>query len=122
MPETAVRLLLDEHYPGWLAGELVGAGVDTQAVVTREDLRGASDTAVLQAGASEGRLVVTEDVATFSIAMAAVLEHVGVIFCHQARFPRTRPGLARLKESLLVLADDPPAGLGEPSFVWWLAV
>lgn len=76
---------------------------------------------VLRAAMSEIRIVVTEDVATFAIAMSAVPEHSGVIFCHQARFPRTRPGLARLKTSLLRFTDDPPAGVGAPAFVWWLS-
>lgn len=122
MPDQPHRLLLDEHYPGWLADELTAAGIDTQAVVTRDDLRGASDTVVLRIATSENRMVVTEDVATFSIAIAANPAHAGVIFCHHARFPRTRPGLAQLRNSLIALvAGSRPEGLGQPAFVWWLA-
>lgn len=120
MPDVTIRLLLDEHYPGWLADDLIAAGVDAQAVTMRGDLRGADDTTVLRVAASEGRMVVTEDVTTFAIAITAVPAHRGVIFCHHARFPRTRPGLARLRQSLVALTQAPPPGLGEPDLVWWL--
>lgn len=120
VPDSTIKLLLDEHYPGWLADQLTDAGIDAQAVIVRDDIRGADDTSVLRVATSESRVVVTEDVTTFSIAMAAVPAHAGVIFCHHARFPRTRPGLARLRDSLLRLVNDPPGGFGEPSFVWWL--
>lgn len=78
-PEPRLRLLLDEHYPAWLADELLEAGVDTDAVTVRDDLRGADDTTVLRTATVEGRIVVTEDVTTFSIAMAAIPEHAGVV-------------------------------------------
>jgi hypothetical protein len=41
--------------------------------------------------------------------------------CHHARFPRTRAGLERLRKALVVLAADPPTGLGEYPVIWWLA-
>jgi hypothetical protein len=76
---------------------------------------------VLQAAVAEGRIVVTEDVSTFSVAITVVPHHVGVVYCHHSRFPRTRAGLERLRKALCVLAADPPAGLGEHPAVWWLA-
>ncbi len=119
-PEPTIKLLLDEHYPGWLADELDEAGVSTQAVITRHDLRGANDTTVLRIATAEGQVVVTEDVATFSIAISAVPDHSGVIFCHHARFPRTRPGLAKLRDALHRFADETPPSVGVAGFVWWL--
>ncbi|WP_420114759.1 DUF5615 family PIN-like protein [Pseudactinotalea sp.] len=118
---SEIRLLLDEHYPSWLASLLTEAGLDTEAVIDRDDLRAADDSTVLRTATVESRLVVTEDVSTFAFAMAAVPEHAGVIFCHHARFPRTRPGLERLRRALIALGDSPPDGFGQPSFVWWLS-
>lgn len=117
-----IRLLLDEHYPAWLADALQADGVDTVAVnVHRPNLRGAEDWRVLTAAVAEGRVVVTEDVSTFGVAITAVPHHVGVVYCHHRRFPRTRPGLEVLRVSLLGLARDAPSGLGEDPVVWWLA-
>jgi hypothetical protein len=120
---TKIRFLLDEHYPGWLAEELIADGVDAVALIAhRPELRGSADERVLETAAAESRVVVTEDVSTFSIAIATVPHHVGIVYCHHARFPRTRPGLSKLRKALIALAADPPAGLGEQPIVWWLAL
>lgn len=116
-----MRFLLDEYYPSWLAVQLTEAGFDSVAVVLRDDLRGVDDTTVLRVATEEQRVVVTEDVTTFSIAMTAVPEHAGVVFCHHRGFPRTRPGLARLGEALITFAETPPPGASRAPFVWWLA-
>lgn len=117
-----VRFLLDEHYPGWLADDLTADGVDTVALAAhRPELRGADDRRVLEAAVVERRVVVTEDVTTFSAAIAAVPDHVGIVYCHHARFPRTRSGLNALHQALVVLTGDPPDGLGEHPVIWWLA-
>lgn len=82
-----LRLLLDEHYPGWLAEGLTKEGIDTVALIAhRPELRGADDRSVLEAATAEGRMVVTEDVATFAVAIRAVPEHLGVIYCHLRGF------------------------------------
>jgi hypothetical protein len=115
MPERApVQFLLDEHYPGWLAEDLAADGVDAVALTAhRPGLRGIDDQRVLEAAVEEHRVVVTEDVSTFGLAATLVPDHFGIVYCHHARFPRTRPGLERLRKALVVLAADPPAGLGE---------
>ncbi len=80
---TRVRFLLDEHYPGWLAEDLTADGYDTVALTAhRPELRGADDGRVLAAAVAEGRVVVTEDVSTFSAAIALVPDHLGVVYCH----------------------------------------
>lgn len=120
LPE--IRFLLDEHYPAWLADELTADGIDTVALNThRPELRGVDDGRVLAAAVAESRVVVTEDVNTFSAAIAVVPQHVGVVYCHHGRFPRTRPGLNKLHKALVTLAGAPPDGLGEHPIVWWLA-
>lgn len=122
-PQTnsTMRLLLDEHYPAWLADDPTADGIDAVALnAHRPELRGADDRRVLEAAVAEGRIVVTEDVNTFSAAIALIPQHVGVVYCHYARFPRTRPGLNKLRKALIALAAQPPDGLGEHALVWWL--
>ena len=119
--DQALRLLLDEHYPGWLAAHVSPAGVDTVALVAhRIDLRGADDREVLRTARDEGRVVVTEDVSTFRRAIDLVPDHVGVVFCHRSRFPRSPDGLHRLGGALARLAADRPPGLGTLPVEWWL--
>ena len=122
MPERAqIRFLLDEHYPGWLAVDLVADGIDAVALTAhRPGLRGVDDKRVLEVAVAERRVVATEDVSTFGAAATLVPDHRGIVYCHHARFPRTRPGLERLRKALVPLAADPPAGLGEHPIVWWL--
>jgi hypothetical protein len=123
MPEHAqIQFLLDEHYPGWLAEDLAADGIDAVALTAhRANLRGANDQRVLETAVAERRVVVTEDVTTFSRAVILVPDHVGIVYCHHPRFPRTRPGLDRLRKALVVMSADPPAGLGEQPIIWWLA-
>lgn len=116
-----IRFLLDEHYPAWLADELIADGIDAVALNTRPELRGIDDRRVLEAAAAEGRVVVTEDVSTFSAAIAAVPHHIGVVYCHHARFRRTRAGLNKLRKALVILVSTQPDGLGEHPIVLWLA-
>lgn len=119
--QPEIRLLLDEHYPAWLADGLAADGIDAVALnVHRPKLRGVDDRRVLDAAVAERRVIVTEDVSTFSAAIAAVPHHVGVVYCHHARFPRTRPGLDKLRKALVALVSNPPDGLGEHPVIWWL--
>jgi predicted nuclease of predicted toxin-antitoxin system len=121
--QPPICYLLDEHYPGWLAEALAAEGIDAVALTAhRPELRGVDDRTVLEAAVAEGRVVVTEDVSTFAVAIAQTGPHVGVIYCHHARFPRTRSGLDRLRRALSELAKRPPQGLGQHPIVWWLAV
>ena len=50
MPERAqIRFLLDEHYPGWLAEDLVADGIDAVALTADlPGLRGVDDKRVLE--------------------------------------------------------------------------
>src|SRR5450432_2582336 len=112
--------MLNERYPGWLADDLAADGVDAVALTAhRPGLRGVDDKRVLEAAVAESRIVVTEDVSTFGTAAALVPNHLGIVYCHHARFPRTRPGLEKLRKTLVALAVDPAAGLGEQPVVWW---
>jgi predicted nuclease of predicted toxin-antitoxin system len=119
---VTIRFLLDEHYPPWLADDLVADGVDAIALnAHRPDLRGADDRRVLEAAVADGRIVVTEDVNTFSVAIVVVPQHLGVVYCHHRRFPRTRQGLNLLRKALVAFTFNPPPGMGKSPVVWWLA-
>ena len=115
-----IKLLLDDHYPPVLADRLSARGIDAQAVISGDDLRGSDDFTVLRQATLEHRIVVTEDVNTFPDAMALVVDHCGVIFCDHYRFPRTAAARGRLEHALVRFVSSPPVGVGLPGFVWWL--
>jgi predicted nuclease of predicted toxin-antitoxin system len=110
MPERVqIRCLLDEHYPGWLAEDLAADGIIAIALTAhRPGLCGVDDKRVLEAAVAERRVVVTEDVSTFGAAAALVPNHLGIVYCHHAQFPRTRPDLEKLRKTLVALVADPP--------------
>jgi predicted nuclease of predicted toxin-antitoxin system len=88
-----VRLLLDEHLSPAIAESLRRSGHDAVAVAERDDLRGRRDSAILAAATSEGRSVVTADVADFVVIGARRLPskqpHKGVILVARRAFPRS---------------------------------
>ena len=117
------RFLLDEHYPPTLVARLLERGVDAVGLLgDRPYLLGAPDSTVLRQAATEGRVVVTEDVSTFPAAVREVPDHVGVVYCRSSVFHRTPAGLSRLADALATLAADPPTGLGEHPVIWWLDI
>jgi len=118
---VSLRFLLDEHYPSALVARLNERGLDAVGLLgERPHLLGAPDAVVLRQAATEGRVVVTEDVSTFPAAILEVPNHAGVVFCRSSVFHRTPAGLTRLCESLVTLASNPPTGLGTQAMTWWL--
>ena len=116
-----LRFLLDEHYPPSLAARLSELGVDAVAILSdRPGLLGATDADVLRAATDEGRVVVTEDVSTFPVAIRDVPHHVGVVYCRSTVFHRTAAGMVKIAAALAAIAADPPAGLGVQPVIWWL--
>ncbi|MFT3872256.1 MAG: DUF5615 family PIN-like protein [Nocardioides sp.] len=116
-----VALLFDEHYPFWVVDQVSARGIDAVGLTRdRAHLVGADDTEVLRAATAEGRVVVTEDVRTFPVAIAEVPTHLGVVFVRATAYPRTRAGMTRLAEALVALLADPPEGLGGQPVEWWL--
>lgn len=111
------RLLLDEMYPPALAEILRERGHDVTAVAALPGLVGADDATVFAAARTEQRCVVTENVRDFAV-LARQGQHAGVLFAHARRWPRTRPGLAKLADAL-----DTALGYGRvpgPGAVDWL--
>lgn len=112
-----MRLLLDEMISPRIALELRERGHDAQAVKRdRPDLGGRSDRELIERMASEGRAIVTNDVADFQPLhdrlLAAGEEHAGMIFTSDATMPRNRAAIPLWVERLGKLLDA--HGDGEP--------
>ena len=118
--EPEIRVLLDEHYPAWLAERLTEEGLDAMAVIARDDLRGRPDDQILRTAVQEHRILVTEDVRTMPAAARLVPDHAGIVYCPSHRFGRDRAALDQLRRALVALVNDSPPGIGSPGFVWWL--
>lgn len=116
-----MRLLLDEHVSPEIARRLRALGHDADAARERADVRGLSDRALLSLARSEGRAVVTENVADFAaLHREAILRadhHSGMVFTSPTRFPRRRRAIGRLVRALaeLLAATDELEDR-----TWWL--
>lgn len=90
-----MKLLLDEMWPYSLAIALRRRGHDVSAVTERPELSARPDAEILVIAQSEGRAVVTENVADYRRLAAEVLgrgeSHAGLIFTSNRRFPRHDP-------------------------------
>ena len=91
------------------------------AVKEFPELRSLDDASLLAIATLDRRVLVTENVSDFAT-LARTAEHVGLVFCHPARFPRNADHLGALVDALVALDADPPAGLGERPMQWWLSV
>ena len=89
-----MRLLLDEMIGPRVAASLREQGMDTIAVAERTDLRSLPDEAVLEFAQSEGRIVVTRNIADFGRLdhewQAAGRRHCGLVMIVENAFPQTR--------------------------------
>jgi len=118
-----VKLVLDEmHAPG-IATTLREGSCDVVAVAARPGLRGMSDVDLLTHATTEGRALVTENVADFMPLAnqwsGEGKEHAGLIFTNPRRFDRATlayPG--NLIAALRGFLTDPP--IKGVSWTWWL--
>jgi len=80
---TPVWFLLDEMLSPQIAGQLHSRGIDAEAVAARPDLVGRADDHVLAVAATEGRCLVTANIADFVTLDAAwradAREHAGIL-------------------------------------------
>ena len=80
---TPVRFLLDEMLSPEIARQLRRRGIDADAVAARPDLVGRSDDHVLAVAATEGRCLVTANIADFAALDASwradAREHAGIL-------------------------------------------
>ncbi len=99
-----MRLLLDEHYPPWLAEQLRQRGYDVVATVERPDLRGLADSALFAQAQHMARVMTTENARDYlplhHATFARGLKHQGLLITSPRRFPRTAVGFGRLVEAL----------------------
>ncbi len=107
-----MKLLLDEMYASFIAGELRARGHDVISVHEAPG-RGTPDEAVFAFARAEGRAIVTENVSDFRPLAEAVLagdgSHAGVVFTTEKRWPRNDPGaLIAALEQLLASTPDQP--------------
>jgi hypothetical protein len=108
-----VRLALDNHYSPTIAVRLREAGHDAVAAVERE-WHQEEDESLLTICASEGRALLTNDVADFTAIYrqwaADGRSHAGLIFTSDASMPRGRHTIGRFVDALHDLcrqhADD----------------
>jgi hypothetical protein len=98
-------LLLDEMLPPSLAVALNDAGCDTTAISADPELRGAPDGEVLELAASQGRILVTDNIRDFvplSNAWAAQgRTHPGMLLLSSKTFPMTSTRTGTIAAALL---------------------
>jgi hypothetical protein len=120
-----VKLLLDEHYSPQIAEQLRRRGHDVVAVAERDDLRGATDRALWDRAAGEGRGLVTENVADVMplvrAASAAGESFAGVVFTSSRSLPRSRQTIGTYVELLDRLLRERPADDALAGQVLWLS-
>lgn len=105
-----MRLLLDEHLSPRIAAELRGRDFDVVAVAERSDLRGRSDADLLDAASTEGRPLVTFDVADhLRLAHTATrlgLRHPGLVLLAPSSWAPSIQGVGPLVRALAALIAD----------------
>jgi predicted nuclease of predicted toxin-antitoxin system len=104
-----LKLLLDEMYPPALADALRAAGIDVSTVAER-GLAGTSDPGVLEAAATDGYVVLTENVSDFARIAAERLtaggHHAGVLIALSSRFSRRPSGIPKIAAAVRTIADE----------------
>lgn len=119
-----MKLLLDEMWPPEAAVQLRLRGHDVKAVAEHSEFRGKPDDVVFSFAQTEGRAVVTENVADYLPLLAARIlagqTHFGLILTSNRRFPRHEPRtLGRLVAALDELMSS--GGIDETNLEYWLA-
>jgi len=116
--------MLDEHLPPRIAVQLRRDGHDVVAVVERPDLHRSGDQVLWAAARTEGRLIVTQDVADFiRLALqdtAIGRQHPGLVLIHHRLFSRGERHIGRLVGSLRVLLAANPADDALAGRITWL--
>ncbi len=104
-----MKVLLDEMYPRALAAALRSGGVEA-STAAEMGLAGRSDPDLLPAAASQGYVLLTENVADFARAaterLTAGRHHAGVLIALSSRFSRRPSGIARIAAAVHAVGDE----------------
>jgi len=119
-----LRLLLDEMYAPAIARALRERGHDVISVKERPDLAEASDAALFERMAEEGRAIVTNDPAGIlplaSQAAQQVRHHGGLWLTSDRSLPRSRDTIGRFVDALDRQLRDLPRESADRDRVRWI--
>ncbi|MCF8537208.1 MAG: DUF5615 family PIN-like protein [Candidatus Nanopelagicales bacterium] len=106
-----MRILLDEMLAPAIANQLRHHSFDAHAVTERPELVGAPDTTILEAAATEGRVLVTENIRDFvslhSLWTANQRMHSGILLVSTRAFPYSSGRVGRLVRAIQDRAATP---------------
>ena len=118
-----MKQLLDEMHAPSVARTLSSNGWDVIAIASEPELRGLPDADIMDHATRNGRTIVTENIANFSILAnewtARGESHAGIVFTNPNRFNRVSlayPG--NLIKALELLLNEPPDS--GSSWIRWL--
>ena len=120
-----MKLLIDSMYPPQIAEQLQRRGHDVIGARAFPHLEDLSDRDLLRIAASEGRVLVTENIRDFPIIDAEYRQldqqHFGVILATDRKYPRRHgAGSGRLVTALDAWLREHPEEATGDSTVWWL--
>ena len=104
-----MRLLLDEMYPPALADALRARGIES-FTASELGLAGRSDPELLSVAASDGYVLLTENVADFARVAGEVLtsggHHPGVLIALSSRLSRRPGGINAIAASVIAISSQ----------------
>lgn len=117
----SARFLLDEHFSPMIAEQLAARSIDAEAVASRPDLRTQPDPDILEAAASEGRVLVTRNVGDF-VRLDATWgssgrRHAGILCVATRKYPEDSALVGTLTNAL---ADWASTGRDLTGTHWFL--
>ena len=121
-----MRLLLDEHISNRIADESRNGGHDVIAVAERPDLRGRPDEVLIEVALTEGRALVTFDIADhvgiYSSSVRLVTPHPGLVLVAASKLQPSGAGIGALVRALAALLDANPTDDALTNRAVWLDV
>ena len=120
-----MRLCLDEHYSAHIASDLRDLGCDVVCVKERPELVSLNDDELLAVLTSEGRALLTENVADFAPIIQRLVtageSFYGIIYTSPRTMPRSRNTIGVYVEALAGLLRKYPADDDFINGTEWLA-